>query len=71
MDKAFGNDLSANIKFLESQLSKMIQLGGILAGLITSIPQATFLAGKQELKNVYHYTKISTRTSWKSNRILH
>ena len=63
MDKAFGNDLSANIKFLESQLSKMIQLGGILAELITSIPQATLLAGKQELKNVYHYTKISTRTS--------
>ena len=63
MDKAFGNDLSANIKFLESQLSKMIQLRRILAELITSIPQATFLAGKQELKNVYHYTKISTRTS--------
>ena len=71
MDKDFGNDLSANIKFLESQLSNMIQLGGILAELITPIPQAMFLAGKQVLKNVYHYTKISTRTIWKSNRILH
>ena len=71
MDKDFGNDLSANIKFLESQLSNMIQLGGILAELITPIPQALFLAGKQVIKNVYHYTKYSTRTSWKSNRILH
>ena len=28
--KAFANSLSANIKFSETQLSKMIQLGGIL-----------------------------------------
>ena len=71
MDKAFQNDLSANIKFLKSQLSKMIQLRRILAELITPIPQALFLEGKQVLKNVYHYTKISTRTCWKNNRILH
>ena len=35
--KAFANGLPANIKFSKTQLSKMLQLGGILE-LISGIP---------------------------------
>ena len=52
--KAFANGSSTNIKFLKTQLSKMIQSGGILGELIAAIPGAMFLAGKEALKRVYH-----------------
>ena len=52
--KAFANSSSANIRFSKTQLSKMIQSGGILPELIAAIPQAMFLAGKEILKKVYH-----------------
>ena len=42
--KAFANGSSADIKFLKTQLSKVIQSGGILDDLIAAIPQGMFLA---------------------------
>ena len=39
--KAFANDLSANTKFSKTQLSQMIQSGGILGDLIAAILQVT------------------------------
>ena len=48
--KAFGNGSSANIKFLKTQLSKMIQSGGIIGGLIAATPKVMFLTGKEVLK---------------------
>ena len=46
--KAFANDLSANIKFSKTQLSKIVQLGGFLFGLpniigSTVLPEITSL----------------------------
>ena len=38
--KAFANSLSANIKFPETQLSKMIQLGGILGRFLGPLLKA-------------------------------
>ena len=38
--KAFANSLSANIKFSETQLSKMIQLGGILGRFLGPLLKA-------------------------------
>ena len=38
--KAFANFLSANIKFSETQLSKMIQLGGILGRFLGPLLKA-------------------------------
>ena len=52
--KAFANGSLANIKFSKTQLSKMIQSGGILGELVAAIPQAMFLVGKELLKKVYH-----------------
>ena len=52
--KAFANGSSTNIKFSKTQLSKMIQSGGILGELIAAIPRAMFLAEKEVLKKVYH-----------------
>ena len=45
--KAFANGSSANIKFSKTQLSKMIQSGGIVGELIAAIPQGMFLSGKK------------------------
>ena len=36
--KAFVNGSSANIKFSKTQLSKMIQSGGILGELLVALP---------------------------------
>ena len=52
--KNFANSSSANIKFSKTQLSKMIQSGGILGELLVAILQAMVLAGKGTLKRVYH-----------------
>ena len=65
--KAFANGLSANKKFSKTELSKMIQLGGILGELIAAIPQVMFLAGKEALKRHIISTKTRTKTSCKSN----
>ena len=51
--KASANGSSANIKFLKTQFSKMIQSGGILGDLIAGIPQLMYLMGKEALKKVY------------------
>ena len=48
--KAFANGSSANIKFLKTQLLKMIQWGGILADLIAAIPQVMFHARVRAFK---------------------
>ena len=52
--KTFPIGSSANNKVSKTQLSKMIQSGGILGELIAAIPGAMFLAGKEALKKVYH-----------------
>ena len=53
--KAFANGSSANIKFLKTQLSKMIQSGGILGDLLVATPQVILLVGKEALKKgIYH-----------------
>ena len=52
--KAFANGSSANIRFLKTQLFKMIQSGGILSNFIAAIPQLMFLTRKEVLKKVYH-----------------
>ena len=52
--KNFANSSSANIKFSKTQLSKMIQSGGLLGELLVAILQAMVLAGKGTLKRVYH-----------------
>ena len=43
--KPFVNGSSANMKYSTAQLSKMIQLGGILANLIRARPQLMFRLG--------------------------
>ena len=48
----------------------MIQSGDIFRELLVTIPQAIFLAGKETLKRYIISTKINTKISWKSNRIL-
>ena len=48
--KDFANGSWANIKFSKTQLSKMMQLGGILADLLAVIPQTMFLTGLEALK---------------------
>ena len=57
--KAFANGSSANIKFSKTQLSKMIESGGILVELLVAIPHAMFLAGKEALKRYIVSIKIS------------
>ena len=52
--KAFAHGSSTNIKFYKTQLSKMIQSGGILGELLVAKTHAMFLAGKEALKKVYH-----------------
>ena len=52
--KAFANGSSANIRFLKTQLFKMIQSGGILGDFIAAIPQLMFRTRKEVLKKVYH-----------------
>ena len=47
IERAFANSSSANIKFSKSQLSKMMQLGGILGELVVHIPCVIFQAGKK------------------------
>ena len=49
--KAFANGLSANIKFSKTQMSKMIQSGGILRELLVAIPHGVLKVRKQELIN--------------------
>ena len=69
--KAFADGLSANIKFLKTHLSKMIQTGRILGDLIAAITQIMFLTGKEvSKKGTSLAPKISTNISWKSSRIL-
>ena len=48
--KAFANDSSANVKFSKTQLSKMIQSGGILGDLIAALQQVMYLTGKEVWK---------------------
>ena len=48
--KDFANGLWANIQFSKTQLSKMMQLEGILADLLAVIPQAMFLTALEALK---------------------
>ena len=50
--QAFANDLSANIKFSKTDLSKMIHARGILADLIGAIPQLMFHLRVKALKKV-------------------
>ena len=45
--KAFATGSSANIKFSKTELSKMMQSGGILGDLIVGIPQLMHLMGKE------------------------
>ena len=52
--KGFGNEFFLPITFSKTQLSKMIQSGGIVGDLIAAIPQVMFLAGTEALKKVYH-----------------
>ena len=59
--KAFANASSANIKFPKTQLSKMIQLGGILGELLIALPYAALKAGMQKsIKGVLELTKDAT-----------
>ena len=71
IERAFANSSSANIKFSKSQLSKMMQLGGILCELVVHIPYVIFQAGKKYYKRYIISTKISTSITRKSNRILY
>ena len=48
--KVFANGSSANIKFLTTHLSKMIQSGGFLVDLLAAISQVMILTGKKVLK---------------------
>ena len=48
--KDFANGSWANIQFSKTQLSKMMQLEGILADLLAVIPQAMFLTALEALK---------------------
>ena len=48
--KVFADGSSVNTKFSKTQLSKMIQSGGILSDLLADIPQVMFLTGIQALK---------------------
>ena len=50
--KDLANSSSANIKFSKTQLSKIIQSGGIIG---ESVLQAMFLAGREALKSVYQH----------------
>ena len=50
--KALANSSSANIKFSKTQLSEIIQSGGIIG---ESVLQAMFLAGREALKSVYQH----------------
>ena len=50
LPNAFANGSLANIKFSKTQLSKIIQSGGILADLLEAIPQAMFLTRVGALK---------------------
>ena len=60
--EAFGNDPSANIKFSKTQLSKMIQSGGILGELLVALPYAALKARTQKLiKTAPELTKDTTR----------
>ena len=52
MCKAFGNSSSLNIKFLKTQLSKMIQSWRFLDELLVGIPYAMLHAEKEDLKKV-------------------
>ena len=62
------NGSSSDIKFSKTQLSKMIQSGGILVNSLSAIPQAMFLTGVEALKRgvkegVTLTKKCSTRIS--------
>ena len=60
--KAFANGSSASIKFSETQLSKIIQSGGILCELLGGIPYAVIKAGMEELiKRAPELTKHATK----------
>ena len=48
--KAFANDSSAYIKFLKTQLPRMIQSGRSLGDLLAAIQQVIFLTGVESLK---------------------
>ena len=48
--KAFPNGSSANIEFSKTELSKMIQSGGVLGVFLLALPQAIFLTGEKMLK---------------------
>ena len=48
--KAFANVSSANIKFLKTHLSKMIQPGGIPVDLLSTVLKAMFVTAKEALK---------------------
>ena len=52
--KAFASGSSANIKFQKTELSKMIQSGGIFGEMLVAVPHGMFLAGKEALKKLYH-----------------
>ena len=48
--KGFPNDSSAYIKFLKTQLPRMIQSGRSLGDLLAAIQQVIFLTGVESLK---------------------
>ena len=50
--EGFANGSSANIKFSKTQMSKMIQSGGIFTDLLAAILQAIFLKGIKAFKKV-------------------
>ena len=60
--KALANGSSANIKFSKTQLSKMIQSGGILGELLVALPYAIFKAVTEQLiKIAPKLTKYATK----------
>ena len=72
MCKAFGNSSSLNIKFLKTQLSKMIQSWTFLDELLVGIPYAMLHAEKEGLKKVQGITlaKNAARELTEKNKII-
>ena len=50
--KAFGNNLSVNIKLSKAQISKMIQAGGFLGKLVGSLMKDGLLLMKNMLQQL-------------------
>ena len=66
--KSFANGSFVNIKFLKTQLSKMIQSGGILGESLVAMPHAMFLAGRKRSikRGISLALKIATKLAEKA-----